>query len=363
MIKVLWLAPNFNHYKASFLDQLAKDPRIDLTILAGSDTQNGHKEIDRDWSYKLHRIGIDRKNYGNSSKVRTEIRKIFQSQDWILIPAEKKNLYLFVYLLWLRYRYPGTKLFSYNHTSIKSGKGYYRFLNKALTKFFYRKLDRVIFYTKQSCSEAIRKNLVSPAKAYWANNTLDSREIQKYYSFVYPSEELRILFIGRLVPSKDVDLAIEYYSRIKQNFHPKKVFLDIIGDGPDRHIVEKAVVNNNCIKWHGTIVDEREITKIMKKVSLVFLPGASGLSINHAFAYGRPYVTIDSAFHGPEISYLKNNINGFLLSKSQKENIEILTELLTDKKKLGLFCVNSFDTGKELSIDYWIQQMVYSLSQ
>ena len=53
----------------------------------------------------------------------------------------------------------------------------------------------------------------------------------------------------------------------------------------------------------------------MKKASLVFVPGLSGLSINHAFAYGRPYATFSAERHGPEINYLINGVNGFIIKK------------------------------------------------
>jgi hypothetical protein len=36
MTRILWLSPNFNHYKARFLNNFAKEDGIDLTILTGS---------------------------------------------------------------------------------------------------------------------------------------------------------------------------------------------------------------------------------------------------------------------------------------------------------------------------------------
>jgi len=44
-MKLLWLSPNLNHYKAKFLNHLTLDTDIDLTVLAGTGRKNmGDKE-------------------------------------------------------------------------------------------------------------------------------------------------------------------------------------------------------------------------------------------------------------------------------------------------------------------------------
>ena len=359
-MKILWLAPNFNHYKARFLNHLAEESDVELTILSGTGrTQMGDQELEGNWSFAYRRLNVPKKEFGNSKHVKNELKLIFANFDWVLIPAEKKNLPLLLFAIKLRKANKAVRLFSYNHTQLKSKNSFYSLIDQKLTKFFYRNLDRIIFYTEEGHSRAIQNRLVIPEKAFWANNTLDNTEIEKYYSFQLPPEEQTILFIGRLIPSKRIKDVILYYKALKTKFQHLK--LDIIGDGPEQSAVKNAIHKDVNIKWHGTLVDEEKIAPIMKNTSLVFIAGLSGLSINHAFAYGRPYFTLKTDKHGPEISYLNHGENGYILEDSFEEDVKVLTSIIEDREKLVLLCNNANKKGKELSVQKWVNQLKSSL--
>ena len=98
----------------------------------------------------------------------------------------------------------------------------------------------------------------------------------------------------------------------------------------------------------------------MEQANLVFIPGGSGLSINHAFAYGRPYATIPHPEHGPEISFIKNDYNGFILSGNKQENIEKLYNFLNTLPKY--IYDNAYSSGKKLSIENWAKNLEKILS-
>jgi glycosyltransferase involved in cell wall biosynthesis len=360
-MKILWLAPNFNHYKARFLNHLAKEPDVQLTILSGTGRKDmGDHELEGDWSFCHRRLNIAKKEFGNSKAVRKELKSIFTNFDWVLIPAEKKNLLLFLFALKLRIVYKEVRLFSYNHPILKSKNGKITFLDRVITKYFYRKLDRVIFYTEQSHDWAIKNKLINSKKAFWANNTVDNTEIEKYYSFhLPPKEPLTILFIGRLISSKRIIDLITYYKALKQKHLNLK--LEIIGDGPDHVIVEKAVKEYTSITWHGTLVDEKDITPIMMRTSFVFIPGLSGLSINHAFTYGKPYLTLKSDSHGPEISYLVDGENGYILDDNFDEDISKISQLLDNRELLINFSKSAKAKSEILLVQNWVQQLKSSL--
>ena len=53
-MKLLWLSPNLNHYKAQFLNHLNLATDIDLTVLAGTGRKNmGDKESDVEPQFKI----------------------------------------------------------------------------------------------------------------------------------------------------------------------------------------------------------------------------------------------------------------------------------------------------------------------
>lgn len=361
MIKILWLSPSFNHYKARFLNHLGKEKDIELTILSGMGrTQMGDQELDGNWTFKHIKIDVSKKDFGKSKIVRKELKTIFNEYDWVLIPAEKKNLPLFLYALYLRLLHKKTKLFSYNHPILKSKGNQSSLFDRLLTKFYYKKLDRVVFYTEKSHQWAISNKFIRFEKAFWANNTIDNTEVNKNYGFRVPPKDVQsLLFIGRLIPSKRIADAIHYFSLLKEQH--KNLKLEIIGDGPDRAIVEDAIKKEKDITWHGTLVNEVDIAPIMARSSFVFIPGLSGLSINHAFAYGRPYITLKAVKHGPEISYLKNDINGLLLNDKSEEILKAISDLLNDKVKLDQLCINAKAKAEELTVEKWVQQIKNSL--
>ena len=274
--------------------------------------------------------------------------------------CKKKNLPLFLYTLRLRKKYQSVRLFSYNHAQLKSESSLFSFIDSRLTKYFNKNLDRIIFYTQEACEKAIKNKWVDSNKAFWANNTIDNTEIEKYYNYQLPPEDNQtILFIGRLVPSKRISDLILYYNLLKQNNQNLK--LEIIGDGPDSEIVEKAIKEDNSISWHGTLVDEADIAPIMERISLVFIPGLSGLSINHAFSYGKPYLTLKADKHGPEIDYLVDGKNGYILSNNLDEDISKITDLLDHRELLIRFSNNAKKTSEYLSVQNWVKQIKSSL--
>lgn len=363
MTRILWLSPNFNHYKARFLNRLSQEKDLDLTILAGTGRRyQGDIDFKADWDFKFHRIEVLKSQFGTSKEVRAFINKNQSAFDWILIPAEKKNILLFLYLMLLRMKKVSDfKLFSYNHPLLKSKSGRFKFIDRKLTKFFYHNLNAIIFYTEASSKLAVQKKLVEPQKAFWANNTIDTKEIDKYYSFVLPPNgAITILFIGRLIPSKRISYFLDYTLQLEAKLN-EKVDIEIIGDGPDKHYIEDALKHRTNIVWHRAIVDEKLISPIMSRASLIFMPGLSGLSINHALYYGRPYATLEADRHGPEINYLKHNVNGFILDKEFENVNSILVPFLKDRKQIELFCLEAKKTGETLSVEKWIGKIKSNL--
>ncbi|WP_033960105.1 glycosyltransferase family 4 protein [Psychroserpens jangbogonensis] len=361
VIKVLWLAPNLNHYKSRFLNHLAVDASLDLCVFSGSGREKmGDKELKGEWSFKQISLDIPKKEFGKSQVVKAKLKTIFNEFDWVMIPAEKKNITLFLYAIKLRLLHKNVRLFSYNHPVLKSGKGKVTRLDKFMTKFYFRMFDRVVFYTEHSCEWALKNGFVNKNKAYWANNTVDTAEIKKHYTYQLPPENSSIIvFIGRLISSKRIPDLIRYYLELKKSI--PNLILEIIGDGPESHHVKSAIKSDVSIIWHGTLIDEADIAPIMKRASLVFIPGHSGLSVNHAFSYGRPYITVQGPSHAPELEYLEEGKNGYVLNSDFEANIATINNLLSNRAILERFCNNARQKGECLSVEKWVEQMKQSL--
>ena len=361
-LRLLWLSPNLNHYKARFLNHLAKTDVLDLTILSGTGRIGmGDEKIENDWCFNLIQLKIDKKNFGKSKIVRKELQKHFKHYNWILIPVEKKNILLFLFALKLKRKHPEVKLFSYNHPILKSANGKITFFDKLITQFYYKKLDRVIFYTEESCKWAINEQLIIPKKAFWANNTIDNFEVEKYLKERNtPLNPPSMLLIGRLLKYRWIDRLFDYYELLLVAI--PNLELHIIGDGPELNKIEKAVSNFKNVFYHGGLIEEKKISKVMSKIDYVFVPGHSGLSINHAFAYEKPYITSkDYNNHPPEYNYLINNVNSLLLTGEEESDIEILKFNLTDTESYSKLRKGVKVSKNNLTIDNWVEQMRHNL--
>lgn len=69
---------------------------------------------------------------------------------------------------------------------------------------------------------------------------------------------------------------------------------------------------------------------------LCLMPGAVGLVILDAFALETPLITTNITYHGPEIDYLVDGINGIIVQETEDPNsyAEQVAYLLQDKDAL-----------------------------
>ena len=357
MKKVLWIAPNLNHYKARFLSRLA-DGNLHITVLAGSQmTNQGHRAASEENGLRKVVVPAVKEDFNYRFSVyKTVLTMLFGGNfDVVLMPSEKKHFLVIIFLFLMKFLFR-FELASYNHPTVKfrlRRPGFEKFL----TRLFFLLYDKIIFYTEQGRDWAVEHKLIPAGKAFYANNTLDTELIWQNYSFtINRSTTKTLLFIGRLVPSKRLDLLFQYYQELKKKLPNMRLI--IIGDGPGNPLVREKSCGNENILWRGAVVDEAKIAQDMKRAHLVFHPGASGLTIVHAFCYGKPYVTLrDCKLHGPELSYLVDSSNGLLLKGDLRNDVLRITDLLKDENAYNRMCHNAFAKAQELSIDNWCSKI------
>ena len=84
MKKILWLAPNLNHYKSRLLNKLALADDIKLTVISGTGRNNmGDKELLGKFSFDHVKLNVSKSNFGTSKEVLALLKKQFKSYDWI----------------------------------------------------------------------------------------------------------------------------------------------------------------------------------------------------------------------------------------------------------------------------------------
>jgi glycosyltransferase involved in cell wall biosynthesis len=101
--------------------------------------------------------------------------------------------------------------------------------------------------------------------------------------------------------------------------------------GPDPDGILNNIDGKNIYKL-GPIYGEKRLN-LLSAADVFCLPGAVGLSIVDAFQCGLPFVT-EEGDESPEIMYLKDGINGFVVSRGNKKEMAEKLLLLLDNDRL-----------------------------
>jgi len=130
------------------------------------------------------------------------------------------------------------------------------------------------------------------------------------------------LYLGRLIPYKKVDLAIEAFNATGKT-------LLIAGDGPELNKLKKTAKTN--IKFLGRISSKKKYQLIRESKALIF-PGEEDFGIVpvEAISQGTPVIAFD---RGGAKEILKDRVTGILFDKQTKESI---IEALESLEKIDL---------------------------
>ncbi len=168
-----------------------------------------------------------------------------------------------------------------------------------------------------------------------------------------------VLFAGRLIPEKGVDLLIQTLPLLKEVHPDLKCF--ITGDGPERDnlqlLASKLGLENN-INFTGFIKDQEELLRIMKSSQVFVLPSRRegfGMVVLEANACGLPVIVVNHPMNAA-VELVENNQNGFIVEASEKALAEVIITALKNKDKMQEACI-------EFARDYDWDEIVDDLEE
>ncbi len=151
-----------------------------------------------------------------------------------------------------------------------------------------------------------------------------------------------VLYAGRLIPEKGVDLIIRTLPLLKKDHPDLKCF--IIGDGPERSDLELLASElklDETVNFTGFLNDQEELLKIMKSSQVFVLPSRRegfGMVVLEANACGLPVVVVNHPMNAA-VELVKNNQNGFIVDATEKALAEGITAGLKEKKNMQEACI------------------------
>lgn len=152
---------------------------------------------------------------------------------------------------------------------------------------------------------------------------------------------------GSLYPDKRIDFLVESAKIIRQsirNFH-----LIIIGNGPDAAKANSAAEQYKWIHYLG-VQKGIEKAKYFKLADVILNPGLVGLHIVDAFCAGLPFISVANQKHSPEVVYLVNGQNGFLLDDDIEVYAAKVIQLKNDVMMYNTLCNNAKACGEQYTL-------------
>jgi glycosyltransferase involved in cell wall biosynthesis len=156
------------------------------------------------------------------------------------------------------------------------------------------------------------------------------------------------LFCGSLYKEKKINFLLQAADLVYDEI--KDFRLIFIGDGPEANELMESLKTRPWAKWVGA-KRGKEKAAYYKISKLVLNPGAIGLNILDSFCAGLPMFSTTSAKHGPEIAYLKNNVNGFITNSNTEEFSSAIIGMLRDPIQYNKISSNAYDSSQYYSIE------------
>lgn len=198
--------------------------------------------------------------------------------------------------------------------------------------------DKIIAGSDQTKDDLISLG-VSADKISIVPNGIDFGNISR----VAPSsEKFDVVYLGRLIKPKNVDLLLRAIAALKGEF--PGLTAGIIGDGPERKNLESLVkeqgIQDNA-KFFGFIEDFDEVAALMKSSKVFVIPsiqeGGASIVTLEANACGLPVIAIDHPL-GIDKRLILTGETGFFVELASEAIAEKIRLLLKDnelREKMG----------------------------
>lgn len=160
------------------------------------------------------------------------------------------------------------------------------------------------------------------------------------------------LFCGSLYSHKHLPMLIASAALIRARL--PEFHLVIVGDGPDRNLVEKAAASHPWIHYVGPRFNDAR-APYFRLADLLLNPGLVGLGILDAFAVGLPVITADIPIHCPEIEYLEDGHNGIVTPDDPVLYAEAVVRTLGERDLLGRLREGASRSGRRYTLGNMVE--------
>jgi glycosyltransferase involved in cell wall biosynthesis len=362
MKRVLIIQRVLPHYRVPFFEQLRKRlaaDGIELDLVVGQPTKAGAAKRDQaslPWAAEVTN------RYARAGRGRHLVWQPAwrMSRHADLVIVEQASRLLINYLLLATRRFGGPAVAFWGHgenLDRASASRFGEFVKRSLA----RRADWWFCYTKGT-ARLVEEMGVDGRRMTVVQNATDTAGLQVLRAAVSEDETVSVrelygmhdgaaaVSLGSLYPNKRPQFLVaagDQMHRLDSRFQ-----LLVIGDGPDRAVIETAAITRPWLHYAGARTGA-DLAQHASVGQIMLNPGLIGLGVLDAFALALPVVTCELDYHSPEIEYLEHGVNGLVLPASttpEQYAVEV-TALMNDVERLRLMVVSCRDAARRYTVE------------
>ena len=228
--------------------------------------------------------------------------------------------------------------------------------------------DYFFVYTESGKKYLVESASFAKERIFVVNNSTDTRLIAsaKLTPFKDSLSSLPLSFsdqncvtvaaIASLEKSKKIDVVLEIHNRMREEVYNFQTL--ICGDGPERENLER--ISTEGVFFLGRI-SPSDLAQISKIIVAIVSPGPVGLVVTDSFAMGIPIITSASQNHGPEFSYLINNVNSLIVPDLPNMYVEAIKRMIGDTNLKNSLQLGLAKSAQDYNIDIMVSNYLFGI--
>ncbi|MDO5851628.1 MAG: glycosyltransferase family 4 protein [Methanobacteriaceae archaeon] len=212
---------------------------------------------------------------------------------------------------------------------------------------FGKYIEKTMFYLSNNmiCVSNLTYNgLIKTRKPDNVKVIANGVDINSINNVLESDEHCNILFAGRLIKEKNIDLLVNSIDILRNDYHNVSCF--IVGSGPEEDHLKKLVKDKNLennILFKGFLDSTDDLYSLMKNADVFVLPSIRegfGMVVIEANSCGLPVVVVNSAWNAS--CELVSKDNGWVIENNVDSLVSCLLEVLDSNSldKLKESCKN-----------------------
>ena len=169
---------------------------------------------------------------------------------------------------------------------------------------------------------------------------------------VSSDERIKVVFIGRLIPLKGIDILLEAMLPLFEKY--KNLFLSVIGEGRLLDPLQEQLKSfglRDRVSFEGVLPTDRIQERLMK-ADLVVTPSRGdgwGLVVNEAFSVGVPVIVSDRC---GAVDLVRDGVNGYVFRSEDVEDLrKCISKFIEKRADWPYFQAAAKATGQKISAE------------